>query len=276
MGTAIGMLRLSAARTFRRSTVRSSGGASEPGWNIPYKQMFEPRIPDRQYFLEHPFYSSSTLFIRGTRPRLEKVAGDIYSTLGCAYNMTLKHLVNNFVSVNSDVRLQAIAIITAVLTFTTLKSMGPGQDAEVLGELNTVRAVVDAHLKNAKGFWMTAQEEHDARQNLFVEEKARLEAIWESAYADALQYDDFNKLAAAISVDPSEVRTGLPPQFIERFELFPSGAIPETQTFPVPAAERYGGASEDYGTYVERKDNKGPSMRHSRQVFASYYQPPTK
>lgn len=270
------MLRLSVARNFRRSTTSMSGGAAGPSWNIPYKQMFEPRIPDRQYFMEHPFYSSSTLFIRGTRPRLEKIAGDIYSTLRCAYNLSVQPLVNCFVKVNPDVRYQAIAIITAILTFTTLKSMGPGQDAEVLGELNTVRAVVDAHLKNAKGFWMTAQEENDARVALFQEEKARLESIWEKAYSDALMLDDFNKLAAAIAVDASEVRTGLPPQFIERFELYPSGAIPETQTFPTAAAERYAGASEDYGTYVERKDNKGTSLRHSRQVFSSYYQPPTK
>lgn len=60
----------------------------------------------------------------------------------------------------------------------------------------------------------------------------------------------------------------------------------DAQTFPVPSHEQphrafalnftYNNLAYDWGDYVERRDNKPPPMRPTRQMFADVYLPPTK
>merc|ERR1719373_1491359 len=82
---------LRAARPLRfhvTRLARAGGGAdTKPQWTLPqkdyHKYTFQPSIPDKHFNIGHWNYAPITMWLRDRRPAMERVLGDVWSTLKC-------------------------------------------------------------------------------------------------------------------------------------------------------------------------------------------------
>ncbi|KAF8820121.1 hypothetical protein IE077_003546 [Cardiosporidium cionae] len=244
---------------FRLSSARYAGGAAKPQWTIPQKQMWHPQIPDRQHYGEHQTYNGFVLWLRGIRPYLEKIFGDVITT-GKRWIFFFTSPIPHFVRRhNPDIRLD---VSTAV-------ELGVAKDLDM------------------QGFWQSHSEDTEKRLQDYSSDCQRLNELWENALSDASTSRSFDTLVKHLAVDESAVPEGIPLPISWRFNMLPYGRDnPATRTFPVPSHEQplravalnftYNNLSGSWGDYINRQDNKSAPLRHARTMFTDAYIPGTK
>merc|ERR1712050_670111 len=67
-------------------------GDAKPRWTLPeadyHKYTYQPSIPDKHGNIGHWNYAPITMWLRARRPAMERVIGDVYSTVTCAWKTT--------------------------------------------------------------------------------------------------------------------------------------------------------------------------------------------
>ncbi|XP_026190088.1 uncharacterized protein LOC34618440 [Cyclospora cayetanensis] len=292
---------------FRASLPRFSGGAAKPKWSVDRQQLFGAARADKHHYGEHPTYNHFLLFIRGLRPALEEAAESTAQVIGNATRAVWLPTKTFVQKHNPDLRLQLVALssffatsmfITGCLndTFQKIVDLTSLLEHRAAGELER------------EGFWQTAEQEREGRQQQLQQQQQRLESCWLSAIAAATSAKDFGVLCDRLELaseadsklelaqDSAQKRHGagvagkpvecLPP-IRWRFEMMPYGAdSPDAHAFPTPSHEQplrafslsftSNNLSGNWGDYVNRQDNKGAIMRPSRVMFTDVFIPTTK
>eukprot|EP00811_Abedinium_folium_P009219 NODE_18520_length_888_cov_7.320631.p1 GENE.NODE_18520_length_888_cov_7.320631~~NODE_18520_length_888_cov_7.320631.p1 ORF type:complete len:246 (-),score=94.24 NODE_18520_length_888_cov_7.320631:149-793(-) len=135
-----------------------------------------------------------------------------------------------------------------------------------------------------QGFFASDAEDAEKRQEDYDTTVARLNALWETAFAEAKAAKSFDKLCEYLVVDEENLPlTGIPAPISWRFGMMPYGADnPDTKTTgfapsDTPAGSNYFlGDLGSTGDYSDRQDNKPNPIRKARHMYASAYAPPTK
>lgn len=282
-------LRAAQPLRFRLTRALRAGGAEDakPRWTLPegdyHKYTYQPSIPDKHFNIGHWNYAPITMWLRARRPAMEKVLGDVWSTLKCVTASTWGPVQANIDTHLPGFGYKVFGIVGLLLGY-NLSVMYVTNRTEAWMFLEKMRlyAVGDELVK--KGFFMSDAEEADARKHDYAHTTERLNAIWEDAIADATQARSFSKLCEHLEVDAEHLPLAEVPKPISwRFSMMPYGRDdPDTKTTgfaPVdtPAASNYFlldmGST---GDYIDRQDNKGNPIRKGRHMYTAAYLPPTK
>lgn len=282
---------LRAARPLRFRVTRSlrAGGADDakPRWTLPekdyHKYTYQPSIPDKHFNIGHWNYAPITMWLRARRPAMEKVLGDVKSTLQAAAGAVLQP-VQAVVETNLPGFGYKVLGFVGVLLGYNLSVMYVTSRTEAWMFLEKMRlyALGDELVKT--GFFQSDSEHAEVRQAAYEHTTERLDTLWGEALADATQTRSFDKLCEYLVVDdchpPLEE---LPRPIPWRFTMMPYGRDdPDAKTFgfaPVdsPAANNYFlldmGST---GDYIDRQDNKSNPIRKGRHMYTAAYLPPTK
>lgn len=281
---------------FRVSFPRLSGGSAKPKWSVERPQYWGPARADRHHYGEHATYNHFLLFIRGLRPAVEtaavataKVVGDVARAVW----MPTREFVKTH---NPDLRLQFVALASFVAT--SMAITGTFNDTyQKIVDLTSLLEHKAAEDYDKEGFWRTATQETERRQQILKQHQQRLHKSWIEALSTATAAKDFGVLCDSLvpqTLNPKhaegeEAETGLQilPPITWRFEMMPYGAeSPDAHTFPTPSHEMpyrsfslsftSNNLSGNWGDYVNRQDNKNAIMRPSRVMFTDVFIPTTK
>jgi len=282
-------LRTSRSLYFRVSRALRAGGADDakPRWTLPdkdyHKYTFQPSIPDKHFNIGHWNYAPITMWLRARRPAMERVLGDVWSTLTCTYN-----------SVTGPVRASAnhhlpgfgykVMGVVGLLIGYNISVMYVNTRTEAWMFLEKMRLYAVGDELSKSGFFASDAEEGDNRQGAYNHTTERLNNLWENALADATEVRSFDRLCEHLAVDESANPVqGVPAPISWRFSMMPYGRDdPDAKTFgfaPVdtPAASNYFildlGST---GDYIDRQDNKPNPIRKGRHMYTAAYLPPTK
>merc|ERR1719160_2014424 len=131
-----------------------------------------------------------------------------------------------------------------------------------------------------QGFFASDAEDHEKRTEGYNHTSERLNALWETAIADATQARSFDRLCEHLAVDHNEVHD-LPKPISWRFSMMPYGRDdPDTKTTGFAAVDTPKSGvfemlpSGDSGDYIDRQDNKPNPIRKARHMYTAAYLPP--
>lgn len=274
---------------FRLTRVLRAGGADDakPRWTLPekdyHKYTYQPSIPDKHFNIGHWNYAPITVWLRDRRPAMERVLGDVWSTL-----VATKNAAWGPVQANVDTHLpgfgyKVLGIVGLLIGYNfSVMYVTSRTEAWMFLEKMRLYAVGDELVK--KGFFKSDAEEAESRQHGYEHTVERLNNVWEDALADATQARSFDKLCEHLAVDEHHNAVHDVPKPINwRFSMMPYGRDdPDAKTFgfaPVdtPASSNYFlldlGST---GDYIDRQDNKANPIRKGRHMYTAAYLPPTK
>lgn len=282
-------LRLARPLRFRLTRVLRAGGADDakPRWTLPQKDYhkftYQPSIPDKHFNVGHWNYAPITMWLRARRPAMEKVLGDVWSTLSASYK-TVSAPIQASVDANlPGFGYKVLGIVGLLLGYNiSVAYVTNRTEAWMFLEKMRLYALGDELVK--KGFFTSDAEEAEKKADATAHTAERLNALWETAIADATQTRSFDKLCEYLAVDEaSNPVAELPKPISWRFSMMPYGRDdPDAKTFgfaPVdtPAASNYFlldmGST---GDYIDRQDNKPNPIRKGRHMYTAAYIPPTK
>lgn len=281
-------LRIARPLRFRVTRVLRAGGADDakPRWTLPakdyHKHTYQPSIPDKHFNVGHWNYAPITMWLRARRPAMEKVLGDVWSTLKGGVS-TVTAPIEASVEANLPGFGYKVLGIVGVLLGYNISVMYVTNRTEAWMFLEKMRlyALGDELVK--KGFFASDAEESEKKEEACAHTMERLNGLWETAIADATQTRSFDKLCEYLAVDEANPITELPKPISWRFSMMPYGRDdPDAKTFgfaPVdtPAASNYFlldmGST---GDYIDRQDNKPNPIRKGRHMYTAAYIPPTK
>mmetsp|Transcript_104114 Transcript_104114/g.293617 ORF Transcript_104114/g.293617 Transcript_104114/m.293617 type:complete len:284 (-) Transcript_104114:139-990(-) len=274
-------------RGLRLARILRAGGADDakPHWTLPekdyHKFTYQPSIPDKHFNVGHWNYAPITMWLRARRPTMERVLGDVWSTLKSTA-ATVTTPVQAIMDRNLPGFGYKVLGVVGLLIGYNLSVMYVTSRTEAWMFLEKLRlyALGDELVK--KGFFKSDAEDAETRQHDYDQTIERLNALWEEALADATQARSFDRLCEHLTVDESPLH-GLPKPISWRFSMMPYGREdPDSNTFgfaPVdtPAASNYfildAGST---GDYIDRQDNKPNPIRKGRHMYTAAYLPPTK
>lgn len=270
----------------RQSVRRLSGGAAKPHWGEPPKHRWQPFLPDRHHYGEHPTYNGFVLLLRGLRPKIERICSATFTCAKDIVSLIHRPLTRSVIKHNPDIRYQLVALTSFFLTTRAITKYYSEMYQGIVDLTNLLQLGMADDL-NEHGFWNSAKEDRDERQKYFEKEQNRLNNLWERTFKRALLTEKFEELAEHVVPDPEEVNTGVLPQVSWRFNMIPYGEGNEDAVvFDTPAHEAplrsmalnftYNNLSGNWGDYINRQDNKSALMRPSRQMFTDVYIPGTK
>lgn len=283
---------LSAARplrAFRLARVLRSGGAEDakPRWTLPQKDYhkftYQPSIPDKHFNIGHWNYAPITMWLRARRPTMERVLGDVWSTLRCTWASATGPARANINTHLPGFGYKCLGVIGALLGYNIFVMYVTARtEAWMFLEKLRLYAVGDGLVD--KGFFKSDAEEVDSRQHDYDHTTARLNELWEDALADATQARSFEKLCEHLVVDEDNLPiTDVPQPISWRFSMMPYGRDdPDAKTFSF--APKDTGSANNYflldlgstGDYIDRQDNKSNPIRKGRHMYTAAYLPPTK
>jgi len=274
-------------RAFRLGRVLRAGGADDakPRWTLPeadyHKYTYQPSIPDKHFNIGHWNYAPITMWLRARRPAMEKVLGDVWSTLKCT-----GAAVAGPVSATAETHLpgfgyKVLGALGALLGYNIfVMNVTNRTEAWMFLEKLRLYAVGDELVK--KGFFASDAEDADSRADAVAHSKERLEALWEEAIADATQARSFDRLCQHLAVDEGHL-PALPAPISWRFSMMPYGRDdPDAKTFGFAAVDSPGSGNTPLldlgstGDYIDRQDNKSNPIRKGRHMYTAAYLPPTK
>jgi len=280
-------LRISQPLRFRVARVLRAGGADDakPRWTLPeadyHKYTYQPSIPDKHFNIGHWNYAPITMWLRARRPAMERVLGDVWSTLKCTGNAVTAPVVRI-----SDTHLpgfgyKVFGVLGALLGYNLFVNYVTARtEAWMFLEKLRLYAVGD-ELVN-KGFFMSDAEDADTRSEAFHHDTERLNKVWEEALADATEARSFDRLCAHLAVDEQHLPK-LPAPISWRFSMMPYGRDdPDAKTFGFAAVDTPGSGNTPLldmgspGDYIDRQDNKSNPIRKGRHMYTAAYLPPTK
>lgn len=282
-------LRVARPLRFRLTRLLRAGGADDakPRWTLPekdyHKFTYQPSIPDKHFNIGHWNYAPITMWLRARRPAMEKVLGDVWSTLRFSAQ-TVAAPIQGAADANLPGFGYKVLGVVGLLLGYNLSVMYVTSRTEAWMFLEKLRLYALGDELAKKGFFMSDAEETEKRQHDYDHTTERLNALWENALADATQARSFETLCEHLAVDESHLPLhGLPKPISWRFSMMPYGRDdPDAKTFgfaPVdtPAASNYFildiGST---GDYIDRQDNKPNPIRKGRHMYTAAYLPPTK
>jgi len=280
-------LRVARPLRFRLARVLRAGGADDakPRWTLPeadyHKYTYQPSIPDKHFNIGHWNYAPITMWLRARRPAMEKVLGDSWSTLTSTAS-AIWSPIDGVVSKNlPGFGYKVLGVIGALLGYNIFVAYVTSR-TEAFMFLEKMRLYASGDELVKKGFFKSDAEEADDRKHHFEHTTERLEALWETALADATQTRSFDKLCSYLEVDESHP-IELPKPISWRFSMMPYGRDdPDTKTTGfAPVDTPKSGVFEmlpsgDSGDYIDRQDNKPNPIRKARHMYTAAYLPPTK
>jgi len=264
-----------------------AGGAADakPRWTLPekdyHKYTYQPSIPDKHFNVGHWNYAPITMWLRARRPTMERVLTEVWSTLKYT-SSAVSTPVARVVDANlPGFGYKVLGALGALIGY-NLFVMNVTSRTEAFMFLEKLRLYsVGDELVN-KGFFMSDAEEADTRAEAFEHTTERLNALWETALADATQAKSFDRLCSHLEVDPSQV-ADLPKSMSWRFSMMPYGREdPDAKTFGFAPSDTPGSSNTPLldmgstGDYIDRQDNKPNPIRKGRHMYAAAYLPPTK
>jgi len=282
-------LRVARPLRFRLTRLLRAGGADDakPRWTLPeadyHKYTYQPSIPDKHFNIGHWNYAPITMWLRARRPAMERVIGDVYSTLTATGTAVWSPIAANLDANLPGFGYKFLGLVGALIGYNlAVMYVTSRTEAWMFLEKMRLYAMGDELVK--KGFFMSDAEEADTRQHNYDHDVERLNHLWEQALADATETRSFEKLCEHLQVDPEKLPvTEIPKPISWRFSMMPYGRDdPDAKTFsfaPVdsPAASNYflldAGNS---GDYIDRQDNKPNPIRKGRHMYTAAYMPPTK
>lgn len=280
-------MRVTPALRFRTSRAVRGGAAidAKPRWTLPandyHKYTFQPSIPDKHFNIGHWNYAPITLWLRARRPAMEKILGDVWSSLKCTGRAVSSPICNVAETHLPGFGFKVLGVLGALLGY-NIFVWKVTQTTEAWMYLEKLRlySVGDELVK--KGFFMSDAEDVDVRVEGFEHTAERLNVLWETALEDATQAKSFDKLCEHLAVDPEHLPE-LPKPVTWRFSMMPYGREdPDAKTFGFAAVDTPGSGNTpllDFGSpgdYIDRVDNKPNPIRKGRHMYTSAYLPPTK
>jgi hypothetical protein len=281
---------LRSTRTLRfrlAHVLRAGGGAidAKPRWTLPeqdyHKYTYQPSIPDKHFNIGHWNYAPITLWLRDRRPTMEKVLRDMWSTITGTASAVWSPVQANIDKNLPGFGYKVLGFIGALLGY-NIAVWWVTSRTEAWMYLEKLRLYAVGDELTKKGFFMSDADDAEDRQHKFEHDVERLNALWETALADATQARSFEVLCSHLGTDSHSV-SDIPKPITWRFSLMPYGAQnPDTQTFgfaPVdtPASSNYFMLDAgNIGDYPDRQDNKPNPIRKGRHMYSSAYLPPTK
>jgi len=280
-------LRTSQALRFRATRVLRAGGADDakPRWTLPeadyHKFTYQPSIPDKHFNIGHWNYAPITMWLRARRPTMERVLGDVWSTLKCSYGAVSAPVAATVETHLPGFGYKVLGALGALLGYNLFVMYVTNRtEAWMFLEKLRLYSVGDELVK--KGFFMSDAEDADTREHAMVHTKERLEALWEDALADATQARSFDRLCEHLTVDEGHL-PDLPTPISWRFSMMPYGRDdPDAKTFGFAAVDTPGSGNTPLldmgstGDYIDRQDNKSNPIRKGRHMYTAAYLPPTK
>jgi len=274
---------------FRVTRFLRAGGADDakPRWTLPeqdyHKYTYQPSIPDKHFNIGHWNYAPITMWLRARRPAMERVLGDVWSTLKCTGTAVWSPAQASIDSNLPGFGYKVLGLVGALIGYNiAVVYVTNRTEAWMFLEKLRLYAVGDELVH--KGFFQSDAEEADSRQTEFVHTQERLNALWEEALADATQARSFDKLCQYLEVDTDHLPIQEIPKPISwRFSMLPYGRDdPDTKTTGFAAVDTP--ASSNYflldigstGDYIDRQDNKPNPIRKGRHMYTAAYLPPTK
>ncbi|CAE7838917.1 unnamed protein product [Symbiodinium sp. CCMP2592] len=274
---------------FRLTRLLRAGGAEDakPRWTLPeadyHKYTYQPSIPDKHFNIGHWNYAPITMWLRARRPAMEKVLGDVYTTLTSTGSALWSPIYGNIHANLPGFGYKFLGLVGALIGYNlAVMYVTSRTEAWMFLEKMRLYALGDELVK--KGFFMSDAEEAHSRQHKYDHEVERLNHLWEEAISDATQARSFDRLCEHLAVDSEKLPvTEIPKPISWRFSLMPYGREdPDAKTFsfaPVdsPAASNYFLLDMgNSGDYIDRQDNKPNPIRKGRHMYTAAYMPPTK
>jgi len=280
-------VRISQPLRFRATRLLRAGGADDakPRWTLPegdyHKYTYQPSIPDKHFNIGHWNYAPITLWLRARRPAMERVLGDVWSTLKCAATTATAPVVATVDANLPGFGYKVLGVVGALLGYNLFVMYVTNRtEAWMLLEKLRLYSVGDELVH--KGFFMSDAEDADTRQEACGHTAERLEGLWAEALADATQARSFDRLCVHLEVDPSHL-PALPQPISWRFSMMPYGRDdPDAKTFGFAAVDTPGSGNTPLldlgstGDYIDRQDNKSNPIRKGRHMYTAAYLPPTK
>lgn len=265
--------------------LRGGGADDKPRWGLPqvdyHKHTYQPSIPDKHFNAGHHNYAPITMWLRERRPAMEKVLGDVWSTLKCGSAAVSgpvcaaadKHLPSFFMKITG--------FFGALLGYNVFVSCVTDQtEAWMFLEKLRLYSVGDKLVQ--QGFFASDAEDADNRQEAYNQTTERLNALWDQAMSEATHAKSFDKLCEHLAVDEEQLPELAAP-VTWRFSMMPYGREdPDAKTFgfaPVDCPRNNVTPLLDLGSpgdYIDRVDNKPNPIRKGRHMYTSAYLPPTK
>jgi len=280
-------LRISRAVRFRATRALRAGGADDakPRWTLPeqdyHKFTYQPSIPDKHFNIGHWNYAPITMWLRARRPAMERVLGDVWSTLRGGYAAASAPAAAAVEANLPGFGYKVLGALGALLGY-NLFVMYVTNRTEAWMYLEKLRLYSVGDELVRKGFFMSDAEDADTREDAFAHTKERLNALWEDALADATQARSFDRLCEHLQVDPGHL-PDLPAPISWRFSMMPYGRDdPDAKTFGFAAVDSPGSSNTPLldmgstGDYIDRQDNKSNPIRKGRHMYTAAYLPPTK
>lgn len=279
-------LRLARPLRFRASRFMRAGGADDakPRWTLPeadyHKFTYQPSIPDKHFNIGHWNYAPITMWLRARRPAMERVLGDVWSTLRCT-----THAVTAPIACTADKHLpgfgyKVLGVVGALLGY-NLFVMYVTNRTEAWFFLEKLRLYAVGDELVHKGFFNSDAEDADARHHAFEHCTEHMNQHWEEALADATQARSFDRLCEHLEADHHHM--SLPAPIAWRFSMMPYGRDdPDAKTFGFAAVDTPGSSNTPLldlgstGDYIDRQDNKSNPIRKGRHMYTAAYLPPTK
>jgi len=277
----------STLRSLRLTRVLRAGGADDakPRWTLPendyHKYTYQPSIPDRHFNIGHWNYAPITMWLRARRPAMERVLGDVWSTLKCGASAATAPVARTCDTHLPGFGYKVLGVLGALLGYNIFVMLVTSRtEAWMFLEKLRLYAVGDELVK--KGFFASDAEDADNRKEGYEHNVERLNALWEDALADATQARSFDRLCQHLEVDPQQV-PDLPMPISWRFSMMPYGRDdPDAKTFGFAGVDTPGSSNTPLldmgstGDYIDRQDNKSNPIRKGRHMYTAAYLPPTK
>mmetsp|Transcript_1796 Transcript_1796/g.4541 ORF Transcript_1796/g.4541 Transcript_1796/m.4541 type:complete len:283 (+) Transcript_1796:70-918(+) len=280
-------LRLTQLRSFRSTRVLRAGGADDakPRWTLPegdyHKYTYQPSIPDKHFNIGHWNYAPITLWLRARRPAMERVIGDVWSTLKDTGSAVTSPITSTADAHLPGFGFKVLGVVGALLGYNFFVMYVTNRsEAWMFLEKLRLYAVGDALVN--KGFFMSDAEDADTRAHDCAHDVERLNALWETALADATEARSFDRLCEHLAVDEHHLPAVKQP-ISWRFSMMPYGRDdPDAKTFGFAAVDTPGSGNTPLldlgstGDYIDRQDNKSNPIRKGRHMYTAAYLPPTK
>lgn len=283
-------LRVARPLHFRLTNILRAGGGgidAKPRWTLPekdyHKYTYQPSIPDKHFNIGHWNYAPITLWLRARRPTMEHILTNTWGTLkGTASALwspieaSVEHHLPGF-------GYKVMGVVGLLIGYNiSIMIVNSRTEAWMFLEKLRLYAVGDAMVQ--KGFFQSDADFAETRQEEYSHATERLNALWESALAEATATKSFDKLCEHLKIDENELPLKeVPAPVTWRFSMMPYGRDDaDAKTFGFAPVDTPGASNiflldaGSTGDYIDRQDNKPNPIRKGRHMYTAAYLPPIK
>ena len=210
----------------------------KPRWTLPSKDYlkytYQPSIPDKHFMGAHWNYAPATMWLRRMRPLMEEVATAGWTTARAWTRLVTKPLGRGAQTHVPGIGHKIIAGLAMWAAFSYIARSTYGEKMEAWALLDKLHSFAQGNQLGAEGFWDTEEMDMERRQKAATETADRLEALWNSAIAEATNARSFqvlcDKLAVVGGTEDLPLQE-IPQPVSWRFGMIPFDSI-DAHTFP--------------------------------------------